>query len=102
MDNRSVLPCPCLLAQSACCTAQRNPLPSPFYSSLTHPLSRPVQLTPSLALSSCIKPNEQKRPGMFEPEMVLAQLRYSGMMETINIRRKGYPVRAEYTSFNFR
>ena len=39
---------------------------------------------------------------MFEPEMVLAQLRYSGMMETINIRRKGYPVRAEYTSFNFR
>ncbi|EDQ87051.1 uncharacterized protein MONBRDRAFT_27813 [Monosiga brevicollis MX1] len=50
----------------------------------------------------CIKPNTQKKPDIFEHQLVLDQLRYSGMMETINIRRKGYPVRIDYDRFNFR
>merc|ERR1719272_1689608 len=44
----------------------------------------------------CIKPNMKKVPGVFEVPIVLNQLRYSGMMETVKIRRAGYPVRREF------
>ena len=35
----------------------------------------------------------------FDRELVCRQLRYSGMMETINIRRKGYPIRHLFRDF---
>ena len=41
----------------------------------------------------CIKPNESKSPLTIERELCVRQLRYSGMMETIRIRRAGYPIR---------
>ena len=47
----------------------------------------------------CIKPNNQKAPEQFEHRIVLNQLRYSGMMETVKIRRAGYPVRREQNMF---
>ena len=50
----------------------------------------------------CIKPNDVKQPKKFNNKMVLDQLRYSGMLETIRIRRAGYPVRIEYSNFIFR
>jgi myosin X len=50
----------------------------------------------------CIKPNMKKVPGVFEVPIVLNQLRYSGMMETVKIRRAGYPVRREFPDFLFR
>jgi myosin heavy subunit len=34
--------------------------------------------------------------------MVLNQLRYSGMLETVKIRRAGFPVRREFHDFLFR
>ena len=37
----------------------------------------------------CVKPNDLKTPGVFNRELVCQQLRYSGMMETIRIRRQG-------------
>lgn len=50
----------------------------------------------------CVKPNTLKKPGFFDTDMVLAQLRYAGMMETIRIRRLGYPIRFPHLEFYLR
>ena len=48
----------------------------------------------------CIKPNTQKAYSIFDSGEVLRQLRYSGMMETIRIRREGYSLREEHEAFH--
>ncbi|KAM4698021.1 unconventional myosin-X-like [Rhinophrynus dorsalis] len=50
----------------------------------------------------CIKPNTDKLPDTFNPDVVLNQLRYSGMLETVKIRRAGFPVRRVYQDFTNR
>ncbi|KFV71821.1 Unconventional myosin-Ia, partial [Dryobates pubescens] len=47
----------------------------------------------------CIKPNESKAPMLFTPELVLAQVRYLGLMENVRVRRAGYAFRQLYSSF---
>ncbi|XP_017461631.1 PREDICTED: myosin-VIIa-like, partial [Rhagoletis zephyria] len=47
----------------------------------------------------CIKPNEDKKPNLFDRELCVRQLRYSGMMETARIRHAGYPIRHSYKDF---
>ncbi|XP_062843469.1 unconventional myosin-X [Trichomycterus rosablanca] len=47
----------------------------------------------------CIKPNNDKMPDHFDHSLVLNQLRYSGMLETVRIRRAGFPVRRTFQDF---
>ncbi|KAM6039039.1 unconventional myosin-Ia isoform 2-T2 [Chlamydotis macqueenii] len=47
----------------------------------------------------CIKPNETKTAMLFAPELVLAQVRYLGLMENVRVRRAGYAFRQLYGSF---
>ncbi|XP_077125819.1 unconventional myosin-X [Ranitomeya variabilis] len=50
----------------------------------------------------CIKPNIHKMPDQFDQSVVLNQLKYSGMLETVRIRRAGFPVRRPFHDFYFR
>ncbi|XP_055278218.1 unconventional myosin-X [Moschus berezovskii] len=47
----------------------------------------------------CIKPNMQKMPDQFDQAVVVNQLRYSGMLETVRIRKAGYAVRRPFQDF---
>nr|XP_009666322.1 PREDICTED: unconventional myosin-XV [Struthio camelus australis] len=47
----------------------------------------------------CLKPNNKKEPGLFEADVVSVQLRYSGILETIRIRKEGFPIRIPFLVF---
>ncbi|KAI8125546.1 Unconventional myosin-XV [Lucilia cuprina] len=47
----------------------------------------------------CIKPNNEKQSLKMDMPCVLQQLRYLGMLDTIQIRQKGYPVRLRFQHF---
>eukprot|EP00903_Cladosiphon_okamuranus_P008596 g8244.t1 len=44
----------------------------------------------------CIKPNSAKSPGGWSSPLVIDQLRYSGVLEVVRIRREAYPLRLAY------
>eukprot|EP00055_Hartaetosiga_balthica_P008966 m.34620 g.34620 ORF g.34620 m.34620 type:complete len:1480 (+) comp6544_c0_seq1:29-4468(+) len=50
----------------------------------------------------CIKPNMTKQPYSFSRNLVLNQLRYTGMMATVKIRREGYSWRLPFKDFIFK
>ena len=47
----------------------------------------------------CVKPNPQKVPDKFDQKLIYDQLLYAGMLETIRIRRLGYPIRWNHLDF---
>ena len=47
----------------------------------------------------CVKPNSEKAPMTFNKAVVLDQLRYTGMLETIRIRKLGFPIRVKFPYF---
>ncbi|KNC72450.1 hypothetical protein SARC_14992 [Sphaeroforma arctica JP610] len=47
----------------------------------------------------CLKPNLTKQPDLFVSDFVHNQLLYSGMLETVRIRRAGYPSRVGFEDF---
>uniref|UniRef100_A0AAF5RX01 Uncharacterized protein n=1 Tax=Wuchereria bancrofti TaxID=6293 RepID=A0AAF5RX01_WUCBA len=75
--------------------------PSSVGKQFQHSLSRLMrtlsQATPYFI--RCIKSNNEKIPNHFDDNIILRQLRYTGMLETVRIRRAGYSVRIEYKDF---
>ncbi len=51
------------------------------------------------ACCRCLKPNHQKQANLFQSELILAQLRYTGILETVRIRRQGYATRLLHDVF---
>ncbi|XP_042587979.1 myosin-IIIb-like [Cyprinus carpio] len=47
----------------------------------------------------CIKPNRSKQPDQLDSKLVMDQLRYNGLMETIRIRRDGFSWRPAFKEF---
>lgn len=47
----------------------------------------------------CIKPNKDKSAMKMDIPVVLEQLRYSGMLETVRIRQIGFPIRMKFHHF---
>ena len=47
----------------------------------------------------CIKPNNDKVPKRMEKEKVVAQLKYSGILEVCKIRRSGFSYRPTFEEF---
>ena len=50
----------------------------------------------------CMKSNHQKKGNVFESDMMMAQLRYAGLLEVCRIRKIGFPVRKVFDEFIFR
>ena len=47
----------------------------------------------------CLKSNNEAKPMTFDRSLIMSQLVYSGMLETIQIRKKGYPIRYSFPEF---
>jgi hypothetical protein len=47
----------------------------------------------------CIKPNHRKEPRSFDTEIVRGQIRCTGVLATVRIRRDGYSVRLTFAEF---
>ncbi|RZC40033.1 Myosin head domain containing protein, partial [Asbolus verrucosus] len=47
----------------------------------------------------CIKPNSDKKSGVFDEELVRHQVTYLGLMENLRVRRAGFAYRREYSLF---
>ncbi|XP_060939098.1 unconventional myosin-X, partial [Limanda limanda] len=79
-------------------TARRKPTVSSQFRDSLHALMALLSVSNPFFIR-CIKPNMEKNPNVFDPEVVLNQLRYSGMLETVKIRRAGFPVRRTFKEF---
>ena len=47
----------------------------------------------------CIKPNDKNVPDELNPDRLLQQLRYGGVLEAVRVSRAGYPCRIEHNDF---
>ncbi|KAK5865808.1 hypothetical protein PBY51_020048 [Eleginops maclovinus] len=76
---------------------QASTVSAKFQSSLQELLEKMERCNPYFV--RCIKSNHRKEPSVFDMELVNTQLHYSGIMETIQIRKEGYPIRLHFHSF---
>uniref|UniRef100_A0A3B4FG31 non-specific serine/threonine protein kinase n=1 Tax=Pundamilia nyererei TaxID=303518 RepID=A0A3B4FG31_9CICH len=76
---------------------RRQTVASYFRYSLMDLLSKMVVGQPHFV--RCIKPNDDRQALCFCKERVMVQLRYTGILETVNIRRQGYSHRILFEDF---
>ncbi|XP_076005016.1 unconventional myosin-X isoform X2 [Genypterus blacodes] len=79
-------------------TKHRRPTVSSQFKDSLHSLMATLT-TANPFFIRCIKPNTHKMPDHFDQTVVLNQLRYSGMLETVKIRRTGFPIRRPFEDF---
>uniref|UniRef100_A0A663F1D7 Myosin X n=1 Tax=Aquila chrysaetos chrysaetos TaxID=223781 RepID=A0A663F1D7_AQUCH len=79
-------------------TQRRRPTVSSQFRDSLHSLMATLS-TSNPFFIRCIKPNTEKAPHLFNPDVVLNQLRYSGMLETVKVRRAGFPIRRLFQDF---
>ncbi|XP_056894751.1 unconventional myosin-X isoform X1 [Takifugu flavidus] len=79
-------------------TARRKPTVSSQFRDSLHSLMATLSASNPFFVR-CIKPNMDKKANQFDSDVVLNQLRYSGMLETVKIRRAGFPVRRTFRDF---
>ncbi|TDH06304.1 hypothetical protein EPR50_G00132250 [Perca flavescens] len=79
-------------------TKHRRPTVSSQFKDSLHSLMATLS-TSNPYFVRCIKPNTHKMPDQFDQTLVLNQLRYSGMLETVKIRRTGFPIRRPFQDF---
>ncbi|XP_067416441.1 unconventional myosin-X-like [Emydura macquarii macquarii] len=82
-------------------TQRRRPTVSSQFRDSLHSLMATLS-TSNPFFIRCIKPNVEKAPNLFNPDVVLNQLRYSGMLETVKVRRAGFPIRRFFQDFLIR
>ncbi|CAF1240131.1 unnamed protein product [Adineta ricciae] len=68
-----------------------------FSDSLSHLIETMTRCQPTFI--RCIKPNNDKTPNKLELSVVLEQLRNTGMLETVRIRKLGFPRRYSFEQF---
>ncbi|NWI60152.1 MYO15 protein, partial [Calyptomena viridis] len=79
--------------------------PKPQASTLVSKFQQSLQdLTDKLRRSHaffirCITPNPKKLSNIFDVEYVTCQLRHSGILEAVHIRKEGYPIRLPFQNF---
>uniref|UniRef100_A0A3P9N8C9 non-specific serine/threonine protein kinase n=1 Tax=Poecilia reticulata TaxID=8081 RepID=A0A3P9N8C9_POERE len=76
---------------------RRQTVASYFRYSLMDLLSKMVMGQPHFV--RCIKPNDDRQALRFCKERVMVQLRYTGILETVNIRRQGFSHRIQFEEF---
>uniref|UniRef100_A0A8C7L462 Myosin X n=1 Tax=Oncorhynchus kisutch TaxID=8019 RepID=A0A8C7L462_ONCKI len=81
-----------------CSSKHRRPTVSSQFKNSLHSLMANLS-TSNPFFVRCIKPNTHKMPEQFDQTVVLNQLRYSGMLETVKIRRTGFPIRRPFQDF---
>ena len=57
--------------------------------------------TTKCAFVRCLKPNSAKIPTLYEPGLILNQLQYTGMLDSLRIRKDGWPSRREFQDFYY-
>ena len=55
-----------------------------------------VDAAASMHYVRCVRPNGLKRPNVVEAGEVLSQLRCSGVLESLKIRKAGFPMRLPF------
>ncbi|TRY56656.1 hypothetical protein DNTS_014134 [Danionella cerebrum] len=85
------------LARARGFRGQMSTVASNFQQSLTELTNRLERCKTTFV--RCFKPNFVKLPGIFDVDYITTQLRHGGILETIHIRKDGFPIRIPFTLF---